>query len=102
MQMAGGMKMGWYRSLRVLPWLLLAWLASCGGGTQQIEPFQAQRVIFIGDETVGLLPDGRRYGINVDQYRQQLRLRAAADLDAATGASTSASRPTTAAAAHSP
>ncbi len=64
MQMAGGMKMG-CRSLRVLPWLLLAWLASCGGGTQQIEPFQAQRVIFIGDETVGLLPDGRRYGINV-------------------------------------
>ncbi|HSW21127.1 MAG TPA: hypothetical protein VLJ62_00040 [Burkholderiaceae bacterium] len=64
MQMAGGMKMG-YRSLRVLPWLLLAWLASCGGGTQQIEPFQAQRVIFIGDETVGLQPDGRRYGINV-------------------------------------
>jgi len=63
MQMAGGMKMG-CRSLRVLPWLLLAWLASCGGGTQQIEPFQAQRVIFIGDQTVGLLPDGRRYGIN--------------------------------------
>jgi len=63
MQMAGAMMM-WCRSLRVLPWLLLAWLASCGGGTQQIEPFQARRVIFIGDETVGLLPDGRRYGIN--------------------------------------
>jgi outer membrane lipase/esterase len=64
MQMAGGMKV-WCRGLRVLPWLLLAWLTSCGGGTTQIEPFVAQRVIFIGDETVGLLPDGRRYGINV-------------------------------------
>ncbi|HEY6512062.1 MAG TPA: hypothetical protein VI032_08800 [Burkholderiaceae bacterium] len=63
MQMSGAM-MGWCRRLRVLPLLVLAWLASCGGGTQQIEPFQAQRVIFIGDETVGLLPDGRRYGIN--------------------------------------
>ncbi|HSW26154.1 MAG TPA: hypothetical protein VLJ62_25550 [Burkholderiaceae bacterium] len=63
MQMASGVKMA-YRSLCVLAWLLLAWLASCGGGTQQIEPFQAQRVIFIGDETVGLQPDGRRYGIN--------------------------------------
>jgi outer membrane lipase/esterase len=64
MQMASAM-MVWCRGLRVLPWLLLAWLASCGGGTSQIEPFQAQRVIFIGDETVGLLSDGRRYGINV-------------------------------------
>ena len=64
MQMARGMKM-WCRGLRMLPWLLLAWLASCGGGTTQIEPFAAQRVIYIGDETVGLLPDGTRYGINV-------------------------------------
>ena len=63
MQMASAM-MVWCRSLRWLPWLLLPWLASCGGGTSQIEPFQAQRVIFIGDQTVGLLPDGRRYGIN--------------------------------------
>jgi outer membrane lipase/esterase len=63
MQMAREM-MVWCRGLRVLPWLALAWLASCGGGTSQIEPFQAQRVIFIGDQTVGLLSDGRRYGIN--------------------------------------
>lgn len=51
------------RGLRVVPWLLLAWLASCGG-TSQIEPFQPRKLIFVGDETVGLLPDGRRYGIN--------------------------------------
>jgi len=63
MQMASAMKMG-CRRLRLLPWLLLAWLTSCGGGTQQIEPFHAQQVVFIGDETVGLLPDGTRYGIN--------------------------------------
>jgi outer membrane lipase/esterase len=54
----------WCRGLRVLPWLVLAWLASCGGGTSQIEPFKPRQIIFIGDETVGLLPDGRRYGIN--------------------------------------
>ena len=63
MQMASAM-MVWCRSRRMLPWLLLAWLASCGGGTSQIEPFKPRQLIFIGDETVGLLPDGRRYGIN--------------------------------------
>lgn len=64
MQMAREM-MVWCRGLRVLPWLLLAWLASCGGGTTQIEPFKPRQLIFVGDETVGLIPDGRRYGINV-------------------------------------
>ena len=63
MQMAGEMRV-WLRSLRVLPWLLLSWLASCGGGTQQIEPFHARLVVFVGDETVGLVPGGKRYGIN--------------------------------------
>jgi hypothetical protein len=63
MHKTGGMKM-WYRGLRVMPWLLLAWLAACGGGTTQIEPFLPRRIIFVGDETVGLIPDGRRYGIN--------------------------------------
>lgn len=48
----------------VLPWLVVAGLASCGGGTSQIDPFQPRQVIFIGDETVGLLADGKRYGIN--------------------------------------
>jgi len=53
------------RALRALPWLLLAWLvSSCGGGTSQIEPFQPRKLIFIGDETVGLLADGRSYSIN--------------------------------------
>jgi len=52
------------RCRSLLPCLLLASLLSCGGGTQQIEPFQARQVIYIGDETVGLLADGRRYGIN--------------------------------------
>jgi hypothetical protein len=56
--------MVWCRGLRVLPWLLLVCFASCGGGTGQIEPFRPRQIIFIGDETVGLLPDGRRYGIN--------------------------------------
>lgn len=51
--------------MRALPWLLLAWLvSSCGGGTSQIEPFQPNKLIFIGDETVGLLADGRSYSIN--------------------------------------
>jgi len=63
MQIVRGMK--WCgRGLRALPWLLLGWLASCGGGTQQIDPFQPRQIIFVGDENVGLLPDGRRYGIN--------------------------------------
>jgi len=52
------------RGRRVLAWLVLAWLASCGGSGKQIEPFVPQQIILIGDETVGLLPDGRRYGIN--------------------------------------
>jgi hypothetical protein len=63
MQMAREM-MVWCRGLRVLPWLLLAWLASCGGGTTQIEPFKPRQLIFVGDETVGLQPNGLRYGIN--------------------------------------
>lgn len=64
MQMFRGVMIRW-RGLPVLAWLMLAWLASCGGGTKQIEPFVARQVIFIGDETVGLAPpDGKRYGIN--------------------------------------
>jgi hypothetical protein len=49
---------------RLLPGLLAATLVSCGGGTTQIEPFEARQVISIGDETVGLLIDGTRVGIN--------------------------------------
>jgi len=47
-----------------LLWLLLLGLTACGGGTSQIEPFHPNQIIAIGDETVGLLSDGRRYGIN--------------------------------------
>ena len=32
----------WCRGLRVMPWLLLAWLASCGGGTTQIRTVPAE------------------------------------------------------------
>ena len=64
MQLAAVMRLGCW-CLRALPWLLAAWLvSSCGGGTSQIEPFHPRQMIFIGDETVGLLPDGRRYGVN--------------------------------------
>ncbi|HTP72758.1 MAG TPA: hypothetical protein VML58_11110 [Burkholderiaceae bacterium] len=64
MQLAAVMRLG-CRGLRALPWLMVAWLASsCGGGTQQIEPFHPRQMIFVGDETVGLLPDGKRYGVN--------------------------------------
>jgi len=54
--------MVWCR--RVVPPLLLAGLVSCGGGTSQIESFSPRQIIPIGDETTGLLADGRRYGIN--------------------------------------
>lgn len=64
MQMASGLRVWCRRGLRGWRWLLLAGLASCGGGTAQIEPFVPRQIIFIGDQTVGLLPDGRRYGIN--------------------------------------
>ncbi|MFO1219081.1 MAG: SGNH/GDSL hydrolase family protein [Burkholderiaceae bacterium] len=39
-------------------------LASCGGGTQQVEPFVARQLVVIGDENSGLAPDGKRYAIN--------------------------------------
>ena len=43
---------------------LVAGLVACGGGTSQIEPFQPNRIIIVGDENAGLLPDGRNYAIN--------------------------------------
>lgn len=39
-------------------------LASCGGGTSQIEPFAPQQVIVLGDDNNLLTVDGKRYGIN--------------------------------------
>jgi len=43
---------------------LLVALAGCGGGTDQIEPFEPRQIILIGDETVVLTVDGKRYSIN--------------------------------------
>jgi lysophospholipase L1-like esterase len=42
----------------------LAWLVACGGGTDQIEPFEPRQVILLGDETTVLTADGKRHGIN--------------------------------------
>ena len=42
----------------------VAMLAACGGDTQQLEPFVAERVFASGDETSALQADGRRYGTN--------------------------------------
>jgi phospholipase/lecithinase/hemolysin len=39
-------------------------LASCGGGTSQIEPFIASRYIALGDELSAFAPDGRKYAVN--------------------------------------
>ncbi len=43
----------------------VAALAACGGGTSQIEAFEAERVVAFGDETSALTSDGRKYGVNV-------------------------------------
>lgn len=56
-------------SLSVLSSALLAaalatTLAACGGGTSQLEPFKATRVLAFGDEASLLLPDGRKYSVN--------------------------------------
>lgn len=45
--------------------LCAAWLlASCGGGTTQIEPFIASRVIALGDELSAFTAEGRKYAVN--------------------------------------
>jgi hypothetical protein len=44
--------------------LSAALLASCGGGTEQVEPFVPQQVITLGDETNLLTPEGKRYSVN--------------------------------------
>lgn len=43
---------------------VVAWLGGCGGGTSQVDPFVAQRVLAFGDETSALTMDGRKYGVN--------------------------------------
>jgi outer membrane lipase/esterase len=45
--------------------LLAAWLqTSCGGGTSQIEPFQARQVIVLGDDYSVLQADAKHFSIN--------------------------------------
>lgn len=44
--------------------LAVALAASCGGGTEFVEPFVPERVIALGDETNLLTLDGRNYGVN--------------------------------------
>jgi outer membrane lipase/esterase len=39
-------------------------LASCGGGTTQVEPFVPTRYIAFGDELSAFEPDGRKYMVN--------------------------------------
>lgn len=39
-------------------------VASCGGGTEQIEPFAPTQMIVLGDESNLLASDGKRFGIN--------------------------------------
>lgn len=39
-------------------------MASCGGGTERIEPFVPNQIIVLGDDNNLLEADGRRYGIN--------------------------------------
>lgn len=39
-------------------------LASCGGGTSQVETFVPLRLITLGDEMSTFTPDGRKYAVN--------------------------------------
>ena len=55
----------WQRARVGLMAVVLAGLmGACGGGTEQFEPFIAQRVFAFGDDSSALTADGRRYGIN--------------------------------------
>ncbi len=42
----------------------VAVLAACGGSSSQIEPFVPRQIILLGDETLVLAADGKRYGMN--------------------------------------
>jgi outer membrane lipase/esterase len=53
------------RGFGALLWLGL--LASCGGGTEQITPFEPRRLLVFGDEMsvlTSLPPQGRKYSVN--------------------------------------
>lgn len=51
------------RSRALLAAALVA-LTACGGGTEQIEPFEPRQIILLGDETAVLATDGKHYSIN--------------------------------------
>lgn len=54
----------WRRAVRTACLALAAGVAACGGSTSQIEPFQPERIVLVGDENAGLLPDGRNHAVN--------------------------------------
>ncbi|MEN9418641.1 MAG: hypothetical protein RI988_2261, partial [Pseudomonadota bacterium] len=52
---------------RLTAWLLAGaavLLASCGGGTSQIQAFQPPRLVAFGDEASALGANGRKYAVN--------------------------------------
>jgi outer membrane lipase/esterase len=60
-----------FRDLRRLGAILLApvalsaaLLSACGGGTSQVDPFNPQRLIVLGDESSVIDGDGRKYAMN--------------------------------------
>jgi outer membrane lipase/esterase len=44
--------------------LTLVLLSACGGGTSQVEPFVAGRVLAFGDDSSAMTADGRKYAVN--------------------------------------
>ncbi len=55
----------WRRALAAVALAAAGTLGACGGGTNQLEPFDAKRLFAFGDETSHLTADGRKYGVNV-------------------------------------
>jgi outer membrane lipase/esterase len=65
MKLTGGWAHGALRGCVAL--LALGLLASCGGGTEQIEPFEPTRLLVFGDEMSVMTstdPKGRKYSVN--------------------------------------
>jgi outer membrane lipase/esterase len=55
--------LGFRRAARLVSWLALGLLASCGGSTQ-VERFVPTRVLAFGDESSVIEADGRKYTVN--------------------------------------
>ena len=49
---------------KVLGALCLGLLASCGGGTSQVDPFRPQRLLVFGDDSSTITQTGRKYNVN--------------------------------------